>query len=181
MADEVRKVGDYLLRGVSILGATGVLLGGIVLLSKPENLLEDSAVWQIPVIGQPLKSFWEWPWQIGKLKITNQRLVGFGLTIIGINYFKIPHAVAWTLGQIPGMERPAQVGLAGYLSVFEFIENMFIPRLTAPDAIYRSKKWQKEYRDFYDGWSERMKDAKRITSDSGITDGIFIPSKPRGA
>ena len=58
---ELKKVGNYIFRGMSILGATGVLLGGIVLLSKPQNLLANSAVWSIPYIGSSLKWFWEWP------------------------------------------------------------------------------------------------------------------------
>jgi len=172
---ELKEVGNYIFRGMSILGATGVLLGGIVLLSKPQNLLADSAVWNIPFIGSSLKWFWEWPWSIAGITITNQKVVGFGLTIIGLNYFKVPHAVAWSIGKIPHMEGVAQTSLAMYLSVFEYIENLFIPRLTAPDAVFRTKKWQNEYNDFYNGWTERMKQAKQISTDS--LEGIFIPTK----
>jgi len=171
---DVIKVGDIVLRGVSFLGATGVLLGGIVLLSKPENLLENSSVWSIPYIGQPLKRFWEWPWNIGKIKITNQRVVGSGLTLIGLNYFKVPHFVAWSLGRIEPLRPIAEKSLAVYLGVFELVENLFIPRLSAPDAIYRSKAWQKQYANFYNNWNEMQNNAKRIVT--ADLDGIFIPS-----
>ena len=97
------------------------------------------------------------------------------MTIIGLNYFKVPHAVAWGISQIPHMEGVAQTSLAMYLSVFEYIENLFIPRLTAPDAIFRTKKWQKEYTDFVNGWNSRMSQARQVSTDS--LEGIFIPTK----
>ena len=171
---EARKVGDIILRGVSVLGATGVLLGGIVLLSRPDNLLEDSAVWQIPYVGQSLKWFWEYPYEIGKLRITNQRLVGSGLTLIGLNYFKVPHFVAWAVGQIKPLQPLAETALAGYLSVFEFVENIFIPRLSAPDAIYRTKEWQKQYKDFYKSYTQMQNEARQVVT--ADWQGVFIPS-----
>ena len=171
---EVRKIGDFVLRGISVLGATGVLLGGIVLLSRPDNLLEDSAVWQIPYVGQSLKWFWEYPYEIGKFRITNQRLVGSGLTLIGLNYFKVPHFMAWMVGQIQPLEPFAQKALAGYLSVFEFVENIFIPRLSAPDAIYRTKEWQKQYKDFYKTYTQMQNDARQVVSSD--LKGVFIPT-----
>jgi hypothetical protein len=171
---EARKLGDFVLRGVSVLGATGVLLGGIVLLSRPDNLLEDSAVWQIPYVGQSLKWFWEYPYEIGKFKITNQRLVGSGLTLIGLNYFKVPHFAAWLVGQIPPLEPLAQKALAGYLSVFEFVENIFIPRLSVPDAIFRTKEWQNQYKDFYKSYTQMQNDAKQVVT--ADLKGVFIPT-----
>ena len=82
--------------------------------------------------------------------------------------------MAWMVGQIQPLEPFAQKALAGYLSVFEFVENIFIPRLSAPDAIYRTKEWQNQYKDFYKTYTQMQNDARQVVSSD--LKGVFIPT-----
>ena len=153
-------------RVVSILGGASVLIGGIVLLAGPNDLLDDSFVWSIPIVGPSLQYFWD----LGYKGITNQRIVGMGLTIIGLHYFKFPHAIAWILNPIPVLGNLADKGLEWYMTVFQYVENIFIPRLTIEDSIMNTKAWQDNYRDFEREYS-LMRD-----SSIEVKGGTFIPN-----
>ena len=153
-------------RVVSILGGASVLIGGIVLLAGPNDLLSDSFVWSIPIVGQPLQYFWD----LGYKGITNQRIVGMGLTIIGLHYFKFPHAIAWALNPIPLVGDMADKALEWYMTVFQYVENIFIPRLTIEDSVMNTKAWQENYREFEKEYNTMRNKAVKVKG------GTFVPN-----
>ena len=153
-------------RFVSILGGASVLVGGIVLLAGPNDLLSDSFVWSIPIVGEPLRYFWD----LGFKGITNQRIVGMGLTIIGLHYFKFPHAIAWALSPIPVVGSVAQKGLDWYMTVFQYVENIFIPRLTIEDSLMNTKEWQDNYKQFEKEYTDMRNRSVKVKG------GTFVPN-----
>ena len=153
-------------RFVSIVGGASVLVGGIVLLAGPNSLLSDSIVWSIPIVGEPLRSFWD----LGFKGITNQRIVGMGLTIIGLHYFKLPHAIVWALKPIPIIGSAAEQGLEWYMTVFQYVENIFIPRLTIEDSLMNTKEWQENYK-------KKKKEYMQMRNRSvKVKGGTFVPN-----
>jgi len=166
LTTQIGGIANNVGRFISILGGASVLIGGIVLLAGPNSLLSDSIVWSIPVVGAPLQYFWD----LGFKGVTNQRIVGMGLTIIGLHYFKFPHVIAWALNPIPIVGSAAQKGLTWYMTVFQYVENIFIPRLTIQDSVMNTKEWQQNYLEFEKEYTQIMDKSVAVKG------GTFVPN-----
>jgi hypothetical protein len=76
----------------------------------------------------------------------------------------------WAVRPIPLVGAGADKLLNWYLTIFHYVENFFIPRLTIEDSLMNTKEWQDNYKDF-----EREYSAIRNRSVK-VKGGTFVPS-----